>query len=126
MIQTGFVNRRYALARFFVTFLTAFFPLPAARTAALRIVVFELLEAGLAAFRTVLTAFFGVLAPLPADLEAFLAAGLARLAACLAALAFFSDLASTAPIAARIRLISRVTCSMVIMPSTVSSLRRSE
>ena len=34
--------------------------------------------------------------------------------------------APTAPIAERIRLISRVTCSIVIMPSTVSSLRRSE
>ena len=33
---------------------------------------------------------------------------------------------STAPIADRMRSISRVTCSMVIMPSTVSSLRRSE
>ena len=62
-------------------------------------------------------------------LDAFRAADsapfLAPLAVRLAAAAFLA-LASTAPIAVRMRPISRVTCSMVIMPSTVSSLRRSE
>src|SRR5213078_2983095 len=106
MIELGFVNRFYALARFFVTFFGAFTAFAAPR-------VLEL--AG--AFRS------GFLAPLEAGFPTFWEA-LAPLPAALAG--FLDALASTAPIAARMRPISRVTCSMVIMPSTVSSLRRSE
>ena len=70
----------------------------------------------------------GLLAALGAGFavrEVFREAVLAGFAADFLA-AFWVALASTAPIAARMRPISRVTCSMVIMPSTVSSLRRSE
>src|SRR6266852_4985604 len=90
------------------------------------------LEAVLPAFRGALAAFPAAPAPLPADLDTPRATDLAAflgpvpLASRFAAAAFLDALASTAPIAARMRLISRVTCSMVIMPSTVSSLRRSE
>jgi hypothetical protein len=120
-----------------VTFLALFLVLAAARglelAGALREDFFAVLEADFPAFRAGFTDFLEALAALPADLEAFLATGLGALltlpaarfvAAFLAASLDF--LASTAPIAARMRLISRVTCSMVIMPSTVSSLRRSE
>src|ERR1019366_9679611 len=82
---------------------------------------FAALAADLPALRAVLAVFLAVLPETAARFRA----GLAALAAAALAL-FLAALASTAPIAARMRLISRVTCSMVIMPSTVSSLRRSE
>src|SRR6266404_9140776 len=128
MIELGFVNRFYALARFFVTFLGAFRAFPAPRAlelaAAVRSGFLARLEAGFPAFREALAPLAAALVPLAAaDLDAFLAPGWAIR---LAAPGFLVALASTAPIAARMRLISRVTCSMVIMPSTVSSLRRSE
>jgi hypothetical protein len=88
------------------------------------------LEAGFLTFPAALAAFLGELpvprADLEAFLEAFLAAGLAGFAAGRALPAFLDAPVSTAAMAARIRSISCVTCSMVIMPSTVSNLRRSE
>src|SRR5581483_6628891 len=72
------------------------------------------LKAALAAF----------LAPPAAFLAGFEAFRLAPLPAGLAA--FLGVFGSIAPIAARMRSISWVTCSMVIMPSTVSNFRRSE
>src|SRR5712671_4784317 len=75
---------------------------------------FAPLDANFPALRTALTAFLG-----------FRAAA-ARFAGAAFLAGFLVPLGSTAPMAARIRLISRVTCSMVIMPSTVSSFRRSE
>src|SRR4030088_3172625 len=133
-MQLRFVNRLYALARFFVTLLATFRVLPAVRAlelaAALRDGVFAPLEAGFPAFPRALAPFLEVPALLAADLDAFLAVVLAPfltpLAVRFAAPAFLDALAPTAPIAVRMRLISRATCSMVIMPSTVSSLRRSE
>src|SRR6266404_2709799 len=124
MIELGFVNRFYALARFFVTFFGAFTAFAAPRAlelaAAFRSGFLAPLEAGFPTFREALAPLPAALAPLAADLDAFLAP------VRLAAPGFLDALASTAPIAARMRPISRVTCSMVIMPSTVSSLRRSE
>jgi hypothetical protein len=124
MIEVGFVNRFYALARFFVTFLGAFTAFAAPRAlelaAAFRSGFLARLEAAFPTFRAALAPLPAALVPLAADLDAFRAPGPAvRLAAP-------DALASTAPIAARMRLTSRVTCSMVIMPSTVSSLRRSD
>src|SRR5882724_11665311 len=119
MIEPGFVNRFYALARLFVTFLGAFTAFPAPRAvelaAAFRSGFLVPLEGGFPTFRE-------ALAPLPAALAPLAPV----LAIRLAAPGFLDAWASTAPIAARMRPISRVTCSMVIMPSTVSSLRRSE
>src|ERR1700730_5556900 len=130
MIQLGFVTRLYALARFFVTFLAAGALFPALRAlelaAAFRSGFFAPLEAGLAAFGATLAGFPGLLAPLPGILAARPAALLMAFAIGLAEPVFPGALVSRAPIADRIRLISRVTCSMVIMPSTVASLRRSE
>src|SRR5258706_1715774 len=127
MIEGGFVNRFYALARFFVTFLGAFAAFAAPRAlelaAAFRSGFLARLEAGFPTFRATLAPLPAALAPLAADLDAFRAPGRAVR---LAAPGFLDALASIAPIAARMRLTSRVTCSMVIMPSTVSSLRRSE
>src|SRR6266480_7706351 len=127
MIEPGFVNRFYALARFFVTFLGAFTAFAAPRAlelaGAFRSGFLPPLEAGFPAFREALAPLPAALAPLAADLDAFLAPVRAIR---LTAPGFLDALASTAPIAARMRPISRVTCSMVIMPSTVSSLRRSE
>src|SRR4051794_25583657 len=74
-------------------------------------------ETGFPALRAALAAFLAVLPALPERPEADPEALLGPTAAAFP---------GTAPIAARMRLISRVTCSMVIMPSTVSSLRRSE
>ncbi len=82
------------------------------------------LEAAFPALRAVFGAFRAVLAAfLPAGRAVFRAAFMAFLAG---AAALAPPLGSTAPIADRMRLISRVTCSMVIMPSTVKSFRRSE
>src|SRR5262249_61117184 len=82
----------------------------------------------LAALMGFLAAFLAPLAALRAVLAGFLAtfAGLAFLAEAFLAAAFAATLASVAPMAARIRLISRVDFSMVIIPSTVKSFRRSE
>src|SRR5260370_543232 len=127
MIEVGFVNCFYALARFFVTFLGVFTAFAAPRAlelaVALRSGFLARLEAGFPTFRAALAPLPAALAPLAVDLDAFRDPGRAVR---LAAPGFLDALASTAPIAARMRLISRVTCSMVIMPSTVSSLRRSE
>src|SRR6476646_2549599 len=127
MIELGFVNRFYALARFFVTFFAAFMAFPAPRAldlaAAFRSGFLAPLEARLPTFWGALAPLPAALAPLAGDLEAFPAPVRGKR---LAAPVFSAAFASTAPIAARMRLISRVTCSMVIMPSTVSSLRRSE
>src|ERR1700681_3241239 len=130
-IQPGFVNRLYALARFFVTFFGPCTAFPAPRAlelaAALRSGFLRPLATGLLAFREALAPLPAALAPPAAGLDAFLAPVLAPLAAGWAAPGFLgAALAFTAPIAARMRLISRVTSSMVIMPSTVNSLRRSE
>jgi hypothetical protein len=126
MIELGFVNRFYALARFFVTFLGAFTAFPAPRALelapAFRSGFLAPFEAGFPTFREALAPLQAALAPQATDLEALALVWAIRLAAP----GFLDALASTAPIAARMRLISRVTCSMVIMPSTVSSLRRSE
>src|SRR6266849_392348 len=126
-MELGFVNRFYALALFFVSFLETFTAFPARsaleRAAAFRSGFLGPLEAGLPTFREALAPLPAALAPRAANLAAFLAPVWAIR---LAAPGFPDALASTAPIAARMRLISRVTCSMVIMPSTVSSLRRSE
>src|SRR5258705_10329358 len=128
MIEVGFVNCFYALARFFVTFLGVFTAFAAPRAlelaVALRSGFLARLEAGFPTFRAALAPLPAALAPPAADLDAFRDPG--GRAVRLAATGFLDALASTAPIAARMRLISRVTCSMVIMPSTVSSLRRSE
>src|ERR1700744_4905802 len=99
------------LARFFVTFLagrrTAFLAAAAAR--------FMGLGTG---FLAALAAFLPLERPLATDLEALPAAFLAVLAGLaplrLAAPGFLDALLSTAPIACRIRPISRVTSSMVI------------
>src|SRR5258705_7841074 len=127
MIEPGFVNRFYALGRVFVTFLGAFTAFPAPRAvelaAAFRSGFLVPLEGGFPTFREALAPLPAALALPAADLEAFLAPVRAIR---LAAPGFLDALGSMAPIAARMRLISRVTCSMVIMPSTVSSLRRSE
>src|ERR1700747_221799 len=112
-MNCAFVNRFLALARFFVsllvTFREAFLALPAARLRGLG--------------WTFLTPFLPLERPLAADLEALPAAFLAVLTALvrlrLVAPGFLDALLSTAPIACRIRPISRVTSSMVIMPSTV-------
>src|ERR1700730_8924523 len=129
-IQLGFVNRLYALARFFVTFLAAGPLFPALRAlelaAAFRSGFFNPLGAGLAAFGAALAGFPGVLAPVPEILAPRPAALLMAFATGLAEPVFLGALVSRAPIADRIRLISRVTCSMVIMPSTVASLLLSE
>jgi hypothetical protein len=82
-----------------------------------------LLEAAFLPFGAALAAFLAVLAAfLPAGFAVFLAAP----PAFLAETTDLAALGSTAPIADRIRLISRVTCSIVIIPSTVRSFRRSE
>jgi hypothetical protein len=111
------------LAVFFAAFLALPGPRPLAGEAAFLLAlptrfeaVFLPFGADLAAFRVVLAAF------LPAGLAVFLVAAVAFLAGA----ADLAALGSTAPIAVRIRLISRVTCSMVIIPSTVRSFRRSE
>src|SRR6478752_1677331 len=123
MIEVGFVNRFYALARLFVTFFGPFTAFTAPRAlelaAAFRSGFLARLEAAFPTFRAALAPLPAALAPLAADLDAFPAPGPAVR---LAAPGFLDALASTAPIAARMRLISRVTCSMVMMPSTVSSL----
>src|SRR5258705_10311881 len=104
MIEPGFVNRFYALARFFVTFLGAFTAFPAPRALepapAFRTGVLAPLEAGFPAFRE-------ALAPLPAAL-ALLAVDLATFpspapAVRLAPPAFPHALASTAPLPATVR-----------------------
>src|ERR1700694_2724451 len=74
------------------------------------------LEADFPAFRGTLAPFPVARARLAADLGTFPRAILAPLAIRLAAAAFLDALASTAPIAARMRSISRVPCLMVIMP----------
>ena len=113
-------------AVFFAVFFALPVPRPLAAEAVFRPALLAFLvplEAGFAALRAVLAPFLAVLAAfLPTGLAVFRAAA----AAFLAGVAALTPLGSTAPIADRMRLISRVTCSMVIMPSTVSSFRRSE
>src|SRR6185312_649462 len=86
-------------------------------------------EGLLPAFRAALAAFLAAFGPFAAFVPAFRPAlrGIFRVreAPRLGEPAFLEP-PSTAPMASRMRLMSRVTCSMVIMPSTVTSLRRSE
>jgi hypothetical protein len=95
------------LARFFVTFLTAFLGFTTARALELALAprddFFDLCEADFLAFGEALAVFLAAPMPLPADFAVFLAAGLAPLAIRFTAPAFLDALASTAPIAARIR-----------------------
>src|SRR5579871_2876894 len=110
------------LARFFVSLLVTF------RTVFLAPPTTRLRGLG-AGFFAPLAAFLALERPLAADLDGAPAAFLAVLAdppLRLADPGFLDALLSIAPIACRIRPISRVTSSMVIMPSTVSSFRRSE
>src|SRR5947208_5892115 len=102
-----------------MTFLGLFPPFAAA---AFRSGLFAPLDAGFPVLRAALMVLLAVSATLAAGLDPPPAAFFGLLAAP----AFLGGGGSIAPIAARIRLISRVTCSMVIMPSTVKSLRRSE
>src|SRR5260370_36947666 len=122
MIEGGFVNRFYALARFFVTFLGAFAAFAAPRAlelaAAFQSGFLARLEAGFPTFRATLAPLPAALAPLAADLDAFRAPGLAGR---LASPGFLDALASLAPISASMRLTSRVSCSTCIITATVTS-----
>jgi hypothetical protein len=110
-----------------VTFFATFRALPAARflapVEAFRDDFLGRLEAFFPGFPAALAAFLAVLG---ADLATLRPGRLAALAASLPMTGLLDALVSTAPMAAKMRLISWVTCSMVIMPSTVSNLRRSE
>src|SRR5258705_11103348 len=127
MIEVGFVNRFYALARFFVTFLGVFTAFAAPRALELAVAFrsgfLARLEAGFPTFRAALAPLPAALAPLGVDLDAFRDPGRAVR---LAAPGFLDALAAPAPIAARMRVIFPLTCSMGIMTSTLSSLRRAE
>ena len=83
----------------------------------------EPLEAFFPGLPAALAAFWAVFR---ADLDTFRPGRLAALAAGFAPAGFLGAPVSRAPMAARMRLISWVTCSIVIMPSTVSNFRRSE
>src|SRR5437016_14380092 len=102
-----------------MTFLGLF---PPFATAVFRTGFFAPLDAGFPVLQDALIVLLAVSATLATGLDLLPAVFLAPLATP----AFLDGWGSITPIAARIRLISRVTCSMVIMPSTVKSLRRSE
>src|SRR5579872_892837 len=143
-MTAGFVNRYLALAYLFLVPFRAFFAsrppafrrgLAGFREAAIGFrddfLAFGLpplflipLEAAFFALAALLGAFLAAPRPEAVDFEAHLVAAFAGFFAALAG--FFAPLASTAPIATRMRSISWVTCSIAIMPSTVSNLRRSE
>src|SRR5207237_10338685 len=98
-----------------MTFLGLF---PPFATAVFRTGFFVPLDAGFPVLRAALMVLLAASAALATGLDLPPVVFLGPLAAP----AFLSGRGSTAPIAARIRLISRVTCSMVIMPSSVHSL----
>src|SRR6476646_11364716 len=106
MIEVGFVNRFYALARLFVTFFGPFTAFAAPRAlelaAAFRSGFLARLEAAFPTFRAALAPLPAALVPLAVDLDAVRAPGRP---VCLAASGFLAALASPAPIAARMRLI---------------------
>src|SRR5258707_14141452 len=116
MIEVGFVNRFYALARFFVTFLGVFTAFAAPRALELAVAFrsgfLARLEAGFPTFRAALAPLPAALAPLAVDLDAFPDPGRAGP---LAAPGFLEALASPAATPARKWMISPVTCFIVVM-----------
>jgi hypothetical protein len=138
-IQLGFVNRLYALARFFVTFFVALcapFPCPPRGEAEIfrspfLAPRFEPPEGFFPAFPGALAPFLALERLRRADFGGFRELGLRALAerrvpAACRCVDFSGVLLPGATIAASTRLISRVTSSIGIIPSTLTSLRWSE